>query len=499
MTKHTINIRDGFLFQNLKDASRLSIERTTGATRLQRSPSRSLYFDRRRRVAPCLARASLRWLPLLLISACASGGGDTAQRIQSAQRQYLLSPLDGWTGTRSSRMAVDVQEAFDRMMIRGSTLEARAAGEAILDQDSEFAPARLLVAQAAFIDGRRSTARELLDVVLGAREDYPAAVLLRARIAELESDVVGAFARYRSLQGRLTIAARRATELEAQAVDDVGRQIDDNLASNRIDEARRLHALLTDWVPGSVALLEADWRLAAAAGSEEEELAAVRSLWQVQPENTMALERLAALEFEAGAIQVALRLFERLSAENPNDLRRAELLARARFQWRLDLLPEDVVELTDAVLLSRTDWASMLYWLIPGVRNTSPSRGGIAGGRIAADILDVPPRRRQEIARVINRGLMEVDRALHRFDPGSNASRRDVLDSLLRVLVLSRPAPSCVGDFGATTTPSSDLICQSAARCGLLAETEDCLPTAALGGAEAQDLIRKTLARVAQD
>ena len=32
MTKHTINIQDGFLFQNLKDASRLSIELTTGRT-----------------------------------------------------------------------------------------------------------------------------------------------------------------------------------------------------------------------------------------------------------------------------------------------------------------------------------------------------------------------------------------------------------------------------------------------------------------------------------
>ncbi len=32
MTKHNINIQDGFLFQNLKDGSRLSIELTTGRT-----------------------------------------------------------------------------------------------------------------------------------------------------------------------------------------------------------------------------------------------------------------------------------------------------------------------------------------------------------------------------------------------------------------------------------------------------------------------------------
>ena len=30
MTKHTINIQDGFLFQNLKDATALTIELTTG-------------------------------------------------------------------------------------------------------------------------------------------------------------------------------------------------------------------------------------------------------------------------------------------------------------------------------------------------------------------------------------------------------------------------------------------------------------------------------------
>lgn len=32
MTKHNINIQDGFLFQNLKDGTRLSIELTTGST-----------------------------------------------------------------------------------------------------------------------------------------------------------------------------------------------------------------------------------------------------------------------------------------------------------------------------------------------------------------------------------------------------------------------------------------------------------------------------------
>ncbi len=39
MTKHTINIQDGFLFQNLKDATAVTIELTTGrslAGRLKR-------------------------------------------------------------------------------------------------------------------------------------------------------------------------------------------------------------------------------------------------------------------------------------------------------------------------------------------------------------------------------------------------------------------------------------------------------------------------------
>lgn len=32
MTKHNINIQDGYLFQNLKDASVLTVELTTGRT-----------------------------------------------------------------------------------------------------------------------------------------------------------------------------------------------------------------------------------------------------------------------------------------------------------------------------------------------------------------------------------------------------------------------------------------------------------------------------------
>ena len=69
----------------------------------------------------------------------------------------------------------------------------------------------------------------------------------------------------------------------------------------------------------------------------------------------------------------------------------------------------------------------LLYWLVSQVRNSRPT-----AGRIATDVLDHPHR--EEIVRVVNLGLMEVDPTQHRFYPGSPVRRGQALRVVLRTL-----------------------------------------------------------------
>jgi hypothetical protein len=52
----------------------------------------------------------------------------------------------------------------------------------------------------------------------------------------------------------------------------------------------------------------------------------------------------------------------------------------------------------------------------------------------------------------------------------------------------------CVRDLAVLSQVTASYVCQTAARCGLVPSTQDCLPAATLGGREALDLVRRALA-----
>ncbi len=81
--------------------------------------------------------------------------------------------------------------------------------------------------------------------------------------------------------------------------------------------------------------------------------------------------------------------------------------------------------------LTRADLASLLFWLLPPVQH-SPA----VDPPIASDILNHPAQ--QEILRVTDLELMEVDETLHRFNPDATSSRRATLAALLAVLAQQR-------------------------------------------------------------
>ena len=127
----------------------------------------------------------------------------------------------------------------------------------------------------------------------------------------------------------------------------------------------------------------------------------------------------------------------------------------------------------------------LLYWLVPGVR-----AGVASSARIATDVLDHPQR--QEIVRVVNLQLMDVDATLRRFEPEARVRRSAALRALLRALQRAPQAPACVAPLQGNPQPSREALCSAAAACGMLPEAADCLPEAGVSGAEAAAWIRRT-------
>ncbi len=204
----------------------------------------------------------------------------------------------------------------------------------------------------------------------------------------------------------------------------------------------------------------------------------MKELSSRKPGDRPLLESRAELELTVGNPSAGLKIVQDLAAKNPKDPGMSEKLDSAKFRWRLSQLPRDVQEVAAKAELNKGDLAVLLYWLVPDVRNSRPT-----AGRIATDVLD--SSHREEIVRVVNLGLMEVDPTLHRFSPGAPVRRGYALRVVLRALARSGKG-ACGGSAAADT-------CDASLSCGLLRSEDDCQAAAPLSGSEGVEILRRSL------
>jgi hypothetical protein len=117
---------------------------------------------------------------------------------------------------------------------------------------------------------------------------------------------------------------------------------------------------------------------------------------------------------------------------------------------------------------------------VPDVRNSRPT-----AGRIATDVLDSPHQ--EEIVRVVNLGLMDVDSTLHRFSPGSPVRRGAALRIVLRTMARFGKGACAGGNVSGGNT------CEASVACGLVLSEEDCQPAVQLSGSEGVEILRRSL------
>jgi hypothetical protein len=425
---------------------------------------------------------------LALISGCAGRErpDTSAPRLSAEDQQFLVPPSTGYPLTLRPGEADRLDAAYQGLIYEGERAPAIDLSRQALGRDPDAHPAIVLAAQVAFLDGDTARAVELLTPSPVELSRFTSWQLLLGRSFEKQSDLVSAFEAYGNVASSNAAAQAKTQELGPRVAMILARRIEDHLQKGRIEDASRDVARMEEWLPDQTPTLEAASAVARALGNPEGELKAIAQLSARDPANRTLAERRAILELEVGDAGAGLRIFQDLAAQYPEDAALQEQLARARFLWRLQLLPIETRDLVSRRELSRGDLAAMVYWLFPDVRY-----GQARQVRIANDVLDETYR--DEIVRVVNLGIMDVDDRLHEFSPTRPVSRSESLTSMVRLLARRQPPVACIGDTRSGVSLDPETVCTVAASCGLIASEADCRPAATVSGSEGLELSRLTL------
>lgn len=428
-------------------------------------------------------------------AACSSGPkpqtvpSTTAPRrspVAESERAFLADPLAGYPLVADPDSAAEVRRLYRQLLSTGDVDALWEPLRQLLERDAGFHPGQVLAAQADLLEQRYPSAVQRLQVVVGELPGYTAALLALGRAGELGTAPLVAFEAYQAAAGVSPEAAQRLEELRPRTLEIVYNRMTDAILRGRLDMAESSLERLRAWGPTSRLSWQAARELAVARSDPQAELEAVRELLGWTPEDLSLLARRAELEVSVGDPGAGVKILRELTETYPSEVQFAESLERAEFRWRLRMMPAKVHELISLPELHRSEFAALLYWVIPGVRH-----GRVQSGRIAADILDHPQR--EAIARVVNLGLMNVDSALHRFSPEAPVHRVDALASLLRFLGDQRPRIACLGTASFGAAISYDSVCRTAATCRILDSAADCLPRTGLSGEEGLELVRRSL------
>src|SRR5262249_54069228 len=154
-----------------------------------------------------------------------------------------LDPLEGYPAApatisperreRIARVHRDLVEEASPEAVEAARTLARdlAAG------DPEWAPAKVLGAQADFVaDEKKGIVARLLPGG-DAPPPYPASQMLLGRTAELLGDLPLAYSAYRAVAAKSALALRRTGELHPRVIEIVANRLREALKDRRLDEA----------------------------------------------------------------------------------------------------------------------------------------------------------------------------------------------------------------------------------------------------------------------
>lgn len=408
-----------------------------------------------------------------------------APAVDSAFRPFLLDPTADCRTESDTAGAAELQRAYRDLVRTGDGAAAlRVANPAIEHAPGDLA-AQTLRGEALLVGLQARAAADFLQPFAASAADCLPLALVLGRSQELAGDLAEAFASYSAVAGRSATAATRAGEISGRAQEILRNRFTEALRAGRREAAAWHLSRLERFWPNSEPALRSTMEMARLAEDTRGELAAVKALQASSPRDPALSLRRGQLELLVGDARAGLALIEALAAAAPGDPVLQTELARAKFAWRLLNSPEQVRGLRGKVVLTRADFAVLLYWMVPQIRTARPG-----AAQIASDIVDHPSR--DEIARVANLGLMTIDESLHRFSPDAALRRSDAVSALLRLLADTDSGEEC----RLPRAGGRDGLCRAGASCGLFEDPVQCLAGSGISGSEAIEMLRRALDRL---
>jgi tetratricopeptide (TPR) repeat protein len=424
-------------------------------------------------------------LVLLVIASCKTAAPPPPRpTIPPEEREFLLNPTVAAPSVEPFLHA-RIEEAYRSFDQGRSPAEVEAVARKILEAAPGVPSALVLLAQTEYLTGQYQAVVERLRPLLEEQPAYVAAAVLAGRSYERLGDELAAFEAYRGVAELDRVAGARAAELRRKAVELMTAEARQAAGESRYEDAEAILARVDALAPGLKSSLEIRLEIHRGRNQVREELAVLRQLAHLDSSRTVR-ERLGQLEVDIGDVKAGLEVFEALLREQPGDAGLLAQVDRAKFRWRLERLPARVRAIARKAELTRADLASLLYWLLPPVQH-SP----VVDPPIAGDILNHPAQ--QEILRVTDLGLMEVDETLHRFNPDGASNRRATLAALLALLARQR-LPCVAGESLAKDARA--WVCRKSVECGLLGDESRCQPGSPISGTDAVDLLKACLDRL---
>ncbi|MDX9734032.1 MAG: hypothetical protein RBU36_07895 [Thermoanaerobaculia bacterium] len=360
--------------------------------------------------------------------------------------------------------------------------DAAAASRALAVRKGEAAPAlRLARAYLDLLEGRRDEARAFLAEGIASHPNWIAAVEAAADIAADEGETPDALEGYRTLLRLVPSDARsreRVGTLRTSLAASKRASAEEALAAGDLDAARRHANSLLQLEPESVGALVLLSKTASAAGRAEDAWTWAREARRKAPSDPSVAAFAGDAAARAGRWADAATLYEEAAASDPASAGKAE---DARFEFKVQNLPEAARAAAESPRLTRAQLALLLWWTVPEFREALVP----PGTEIAVDVVgrsDQGP-----LVKAIGLGFLDVSPETHRVGTETAVGRGELAGALRRVALLAgrgRAPKGCLSAAGA----------DALADCGILGRT----PTRYVTGREALRALEKA-ARIGRE
>lgn len=345
--------------------------------------------------------------------------------IPAGDDRYLIDPRTGFDAPEPP----EFEHAW-RYFLGGNEAEARGRIAEIRAKYPSYLPA--LLAEAA-IEIRAGNFDAAGAAVAEARskgpETWTVPRVYEAEIAWRRGDTRAAFNLYRDLVGRPGVpdfAAERLNALQTRLFNELVQQatsVTDAEAVPLLREALAFNAGAMD-----VRVLLAG-KLVNLGQFEEARREIGPVLDTAEVDRPAVQEILAEIDVGRGRYQEAIVRYERLS-RRVNEPRYTERLERIKEQWSMANMPPQFRQAMESAAVTRSDFAVLLYWLVPSVRFAQ----NLGAPPIATDLESAAGR--EEIIRAIAIGLYDVDPVTRRVSPGRVLSAARIAALLQRLLAV---------------------------------------------------------------